>query len=101
MINKIAEDFEKIVVVTKSKELKRCSKMFYQNRKNEKTTMKNKPEKIGKTLRTTYCFGFKDFSHNFRPQEVRTTNKVLREKSNCVVCQSNKARFLKQKHNKK
>ena len=45
MINKIAEDFEKIVVVTKSKELKRCSKMFYQNRKNEKTTMKKKTRK--------------------------------------------------------
>ena len=29
------------------------------------------------------------------------TNKVLREKSNCVVCQSNKSRFLKQKHNNK
>ena len=29
------------------------------------------------------------------------TNKVLREKSNCVVCRSNKSRFLKQKHNKK
>ena len=26
-------------------------------------------------------------------------NKVLREKSNCVVCPSNKSRFLKQKHN--
>ena len=26
-------------------------------------------------------------------------NKVLREKSNCVVCRSNKSRFLKQKHN--
>ena len=25
------------------------------------------------------------------------TNKVLREKSNCVVCQSSKARFLKEK----
>ena len=29
------------------------------------------------------------------------TNKVLREKSNCVVCQSSKSRFLKQKHNNK
>ena len=27
------------------------------------------------------------------------TNKVLREKSNCVVCRSSKSRFLKQKHN--
>ena len=28
------------------------------------------------------------------------TNKVLREKSNCIVCQSNKLGFLKQKHSK-
>ena len=26
-------------------------------------------------------------------------NEVLREKSNCVVCQSGTSRFLKQKHN--
>ena len=55
--------------------------------------------KIGKRLRATYCFGCKDFTNNFRPQEIKMTNKVLREKSNCVVCQSNKSRFLKQKHN--
>ena len=29
------------------------------------------------------------------------TNKVLKEKSNCVVCWSSKSRFLKQKHNNK
>ena len=34
-------------------------------------------------------------------QEVKMKNKVLREKSNCVVCPSNKSRFLKQKHNNK
>ena len=45
-----------------------------------------KPIKIGKRPGTTYCFGCKDFTHNFRPQEVKMTNKVLREKSNCVVC---------------
>ena len=45
------------------------------------------------------CLRCKDFTHNFRPQEVKMTNKMLREKSNCVVCQSNKSRFLKQKHN--
>ena len=42
-----------------------------------------------------------DFTHNFRSQEVKMTNKVLREKSNCVACQSSKSRFLKQKHNNK
>ena len=57
------------------------------------------PIKIGKKPGTTYCLGCKDFARNFRPQEVKTTNKVLREKSDCVVCQSNKSRFLKRKHN--
>ena len=60
-----------------------------------------KPIKIGKRPGITYCFGCKDFTHNFRPQEVKMTNKVLWEKSNCVVCWSNKSRFLKQKHNNK
>ena len=36
--------------------------------------------KIGKRPVTTYCFGCKDFTHNFRPQEVKMTNEVLREK---------------------
>ena len=48
---------------------------------------------------TTYCLACKDFTHNFRPQEVKMTNKVLREKYNCVICRSNQLRFLKQKHN--
>ena len=45
-----------------------------------------KPIKIGKRPRTTYCFGCKGFTHNFKPLEVKMTDKVLREKSNCVVC---------------
>ena len=45
--------------------------------------MKNvRPIKTGKKIGTTY----KDYTHNFKPQEVKMTNKVLREKSNCVVC---------------
>ena len=48
-----------------------------------------------------YCLGCKDYTHNFKPQEVKMTNKVLREKSNCVVSRSGKSRFLKQKHNNK
>ena len=39
-----------------------------------------KPIKIGKRLAATYCFGCKNFTHNFRPHEVKMTNKVLREK---------------------
>ena len=38
-----------------------------------------KPIKIGKRPGTTYCFKCKDFTHNFRPQEVKMTNKVTRD----------------------
>ena len=60
-----------------------------------------KPIKTEKELGTMYCLGCKKFIRNFRPQQVKMTNKVLREKSNCVACWSNKSRFLKQKHNNK
>ena len=52
-------------------------------------------------LETTYCLGCKDYTCNFKSQEVKLTNKVLREKSNCIVCRSSKSRILKQKHYKK
>ena len=64
--------------------------------KKWKTQSKIKPIKLGERLGTTYCLGCKDYAHTFRLQEVKMTNKVLREKSNCVVCRSNKSRFLKQ-----
>ena len=65
------------------------------------TQSKIKPIKTGKKLGTTYCLGCKDYTCNFKPQEVKMPNKVLREKSNCVVCWSHKSRFLKQKQNNK
>ena len=46
---------------------------------------------------TTYCLGCKDYTHSVKPQEIKMTNKLLREKSNCVFCRSSKSRFLKQK----
>ena len=55
--------------------------------------------KIGKQPGTTCCFGCKDYTKKFRPEKVKMTNKILWEKSNCVVCQSNKSRFSKQKIN--
>ena len=58
-----------------------------------------KPTKTGKQPETTYCFGCKDYTKNFRPEKVKMTNKVVREKSHCIVCPSNKSRFLKQKIN--
>ena len=70
-----------------------------QNTKN--TQSKIKQIKTGKELGTTYCLWCKDFTHNYRPQEVKMTNKVVGEISDCAVCRSNKARFLKQKHHNK
>ena len=61
------------------------------------TKSKIKPIKTGKQSGTTYCVRCKYYTKNHRPQEVKMTNKVLREKSHCVVCRSNKSRFLKQK----
>ena len=63
----------------------------------KKTQSKMKPIKTGKEIRTTYCLGCKDF----RPQRVKMTNKVLREKSNCIVFRSSKSGFLKQKYKDK
>ena len=37
--------------------------------------------KVGKQPGTTYCLGCKDYTQNFRLQEVKMTNKVLRESS--------------------
>ena len=65
----------------------------------KKTQSTIKPIKIGKQPRPTYCFGCKDYTQSFRPEKVKMTNKVLRENCHCVVCQSNKSRFLKQKIN--
>ena len=46
----------------------------------KKQQSKIKPIKTGKDLGTTYCLGCKEFTHNFRPQEVKMANEVLREK---------------------
>ena len=63
-----------------------CQKYFTKLQKIKNMQSKIELIKIGKRPGTTYCFGCKDFTHNCRPQEVKMTNKVLREKSNCVVC---------------
>ena len=63
------------------------------------TQSKIKAIKIGKQPGTTYCFGCKDYTKNVRPEKEKITNKILSGKSNCVVCQSNTSRFLKQKIN--
>ena len=78
-----------------------CQKRFTKLQKMKSTQWKIKPIKTGKQPGTTYCLGWKDFTDNFRPQEVKLRNEVIREKSNCVVCMSNESRFLKQKRNSK
>ena len=55
-----------------------------------------RPIKTGKQPGATYRFGCKDYTKNFRPKKVNTTDKVVREKTYRIVCQSNKSRFLKQ-----
>ena len=70
-----------------------------ENMKSTKSEIK--PTKIGKRPGTRYCFGCKDFICNFRPQEIKMTDKVLREKLNCVVCRSINSRCLKKKRNNK
>ena len=57
------------------------------------TQSKIKPINTGKNIGTTYCLGCKDYTDNFRPQKTKMINKVLREKSDCVVCWSSKSRF--------
>ena len=78
-----------------------CQKHFTKLQKMKSTQSEIKLIKIRKRLGTTYCFGCKYFTHKFRPQEVKMTNKVLREKSNSVVSRSNKSRLLQQKRNNK
>ena len=51
--------------------------------KNTQSSLK--PIKIGKQPGTTYRFGCKDYTKNFKPEKVKMTNKILREKSHCVV----------------
>ena len=74
--------------------------------KEWKTQLKIKPIKTRKKLGTTYCLGCKNYTQNLKPQEVfrekpKMTKKVVREKPNCVVCESSKSKFLKQKHKTK
>ena len=48
------------------------------------TQSKIKPIKIGK--QPCIVLGTKIICRNFRPEKVKMTNKVLREKPHCVVC---------------
>ena len=56
VINKITDDFEKIVAVAKLKELKRYAKNILPNTKNEKYKIKNKTDKNWKTIWNNVLF---------------------------------------------
>ena len=58
-----------------------CQKRFTKLQKIKNKKSEIKPTKTGKQPGKTYCLGCKDYTHNFRPQKVNMTNKVLREKS--------------------
>ena len=70
-----------------------------QGMKNTKSEIKL--IKCGRKPGTTYCLEWKDYTDNSKPQGIKMANKVLREKSDCVVCWSSQSRFIKQKHNSK
>ena len=50
------------------------------------TQSKIKPIKTGKETEIMYCLGCKDCTNNFKSQKVKITNKILAEKSKCIVC---------------
>ena len=72
-----------------------CQKYFTKLQKMKNRQFKIKPIKLGKQPGTTHRLGCKDFTNNFRPQEVKMTDRVHREKTKCVACRSNESRFLK------
>ena len=54
-----------------------CQKHVTKLQKMKNTQSKIKPIKIGKQSGTTYCFGCKDYTQNFRREKVKMTNKYL------------------------
>ena len=49
----------------------------------------------------SYCLACRKHTNNITSRKVTMTNKVIREKSRCSECLSDKSMFMKQKHNKK
>ena len=104
-INKIHRHIKKFLIgkiqvksLNNNKAIKKVvKKHFTKLEKMKNTQSKIKSIKNGKQPGTTYCFGCKDHTKSFRPEKVKITNKVLREKSHCVVRWSNKSRFLNNK----
>ena len=49
----------------------------------------------------TYCLACRKHTNKIASRKVTMTNKVVRDKSRCGECLSDKSRFLKQKPTKK
>ena len=62
-----------------------CQKHFTKLQKMKNTQSEIKLIKIGKRPETTYCFGCKDYTQNFRPQEVKMTNSTQRKVLLCCL----------------
>ena len=48
----------------------------------------------------TYCLKCNNNAKNVGLKKVPMKNRVIRAKSKCATCMTNKSGFLKQKHNK-
>ena len=53
-----------------------CQKYFTKLQTMKNTQSKIKPIKTGKEIGTTYCFRYKDFTHNFKLREKSTWRKI-------------------------
>ena len=62
-----------------------CQKYFTKLPKMKNIQSKVKPIKTGKELGTTHCLGCIDFTHNFRPQDVKMTKRKYSEKNQTVL----------------
>ena len=49
----------------------------------------------------SYCLACRKHTNNIASRKVTMTNKVIRDRSRCGECLSDKSTFMKQKHNLK
>ena len=57
-----------------------CQKNTSHNIGQKKHTIKNKTDKNWERNWNKYCLGCKDYTHTFKAQDVKMTNKVLKRK---------------------
>ena len=76
-IKELEDNIKKIKTSINKSKCISCQKCFTKLKRMKNTQSQIKPIKFGKELRTTHCWRCKDFTHNFRPQDVEKTNQVL------------------------